>query len=258
MPVEDDEISKLARKSFEKQGMTIHTSAKVSDLNSGSTDVSATITLEDGTSSTQTFERAILAVGIAANTENLGLEESGVKVEHGSIQIDEYCRTTAQNIYAIGDVAGAPALAHKASHEAIICVDKIADQPDVHPLDRNNIPGCTYCTPQVASVGLTEKAALEAGHELKIGRFPYQANGKAIALGETEGMIKTIFDVKTGEMLGAHMIGTEATELIQGYTIGKTLETTEAELMHTVFPHPTLSEMMHESVLEAFDRALHI
>ncbi len=258
MPVEDEEISRLARKSFEKQGMTIHTGGKVGDLKAGDLDVTATITLEDGTSSSQSFERVILAVGIAANTENLGLEEVGVKVEQGSITIDEFCRTTADNIYAIGDVAGAPALAHKASHEAIICVEKIAGQTDVHPLDRRNIPGCTYCTPQVASVGLTEAAALEAGYELKIGRFPYQANGKAIALGETEGMIKTIFDAKTGEMLGAHMIGTEATELIQGYTIGKALETTEAELMHTIFPHPTLSEMMHESVLDAYERALHI
>ncbi|MCP4937387.1 MAG: dihydrolipoyl dehydrogenase [bacterium] len=258
MPVEDEEISALARKSFEKQGMTIHTGAKVSDLTSGDVDVSATITLADGESSTRQFERVILAVGIAANTENLGLEENGVKVENGAVQIDDYCATTAPNIYAIGDVAGAPALAHKASHEAILCVEKITGQADIHPLDRNNIPGCTYCTPQVASVGLTEKAALVAGYELKIGRFPYQANGKAIALGETDGMIKTIFDAKTGEMLGAHMIGAEATELIQGYTIGKTLETTEAELMHTIFPHPTLSEMMHESVLEAYDRAMHI
>ncbi len=258
MPVEDEEISALARKSFEKQGMTIHTGAKVSGLKSGDSDVAATITLKDGKSSTEKFERVILAVGIVANTENLGLEEGGVKVERGDIVIDEFCRTTADNVYAIGDVAGAPALAHKASHEAIICVEKIAGQEGVHPLDRLNIPGCTYCTPQVASVGLTEKAAREAGYDLKIGKFPYQANGKAIALGETEGMIKTIFDVKTGELLGAHMIGTEATELIQGYVIGKTLETTEAELMHTIFPHPTLSEMMHESVLAAFDRALHV
>jgi len=258
MPVEDEEISVLARKSFEKQGMTIHTQAKVSDLKSGPNDVTATLTLKDGKSSKETFERVILAVGIQANTENLGLEEAGVKVERGDVVIDEFCRTTAGNVYAIGDVAGAPALAHKASHEAIICVEKIAEQKGVHPLDRSNIPGCTYCTPQVASVGMTEKAAREAGHELKIGKFPYQANGKAIALGETEGMIKTIFDAKTGELLGAHMIGTEATELIQGYVIGKTLETTETELMHTIFPHPTLSEMMHESVLAAFDKALHI
>ena len=258
MPVEDEEISALARKSFEKQGMTIHTGAKVADLKSGADNVSAHITLKDGTSSTQTYDRVILAVGIIANSENLGLEDNGVKVEHGNVVIDEFCRTTVANIYAIGDVAGAPALAHKASHEAIICVEKIAGLEDVHPLDRSNIPGCTYCTPQVASVGLTEKAALEAGHELKIGKFPYQANGKAIALGETEGMIKTLFDAKTGELLGAHMIGTEATELIQGYVIGKTLETTETELMHTIFPHPTLSEMMHESVLAAFDKALHV
>jgi dihydrolipoamide dehydrogenase len=258
MPVEDEEISKMARKAFEKQGMTIHTNARVSDLKTRKAGVSATIALEDGKSSTKVFERVILAVGIQANTENLGLEEQGVKIENGHIVTDEFCRTSAEHVYAIGDVAGAPALAHKASHEAIVCVEKIAGLDDVHPLEVNNIPGCTYCTPQVASVGLTEKAALEAGYELKVGRFPYQANGKAIALGETEGMIKTIFDAKTGEMLGAHMIGTEATEMIQGFTIGKTLETTEAELMHTIFPHPTLSEMMHESVLEAFDRALHI
>ena len=258
MPVEDEEISALARKSFEKQGMTIHIGAKVSDLKSGANDVSANITLADGKSSTQTFDRVILAVGIIANSENLGLEEIGVKTERGDVVIDEYCRTSVENIYAIGDVAGAPALAHKASHEAIICVEQIAGLENVHPLDRRNIPGCTYCTPQVASVGLTEKAALEAGYELKIGKFPYQANGKAIALGETEGMIKTLFDAKTGELLGAHMIGTEATELIQGYVIGKTLETTETELMHTIFPHPTLSEMMHESVLAAYDRALHV
>ncbi len=258
LPVEDEEISALARKSFEKQGMTIHTGAKVGDLKAGANDVSATLTLADGTSSTQTYERVILAVGITANSENLGLEESGVKLKNGTVVIDEFCRTSASNIYAIGDVAGAPALAHKASHEAIICVEKIAGLPDVHPLDRSNIPGCTYCTPQVASVGLTEKAALEAGYELKTGKFPYQANGKAIAMGETEGMIKTLFDAKTGELLGAHMIGAEVTELIQGYTIGKSLETTEAELMHTIFAHPTLSEMMHESVLDAYDRALHI
>ncbi|MCF6198358.1 MAG: dihydrolipoyl dehydrogenase [Hyphomicrobiaceae bacterium] len=258
MPVEDEEISALARKSFEKQGMTIHTGAKVSDLKSGASDVTATITLKDGKSSSETFERVILAVGIIANSENLGLEEAGVKVERGDVLIDEFCRTTAEHVYAIGDVAGAPALAHKASHEAIICVEKIAGQEGVHPLDRSNIPGCTYCTPQVASVGMTEKVARGAGHELKIGKFPYQANGKAIALGETEGMIKTIFDVKTGELLGAHMIGAEVTELIQGFVIAMNLETTEAELMHSVFPHPTLSEMMHESTLEAFGRALHV
>ena len=258
MPVEDEEISTLARKLFEKQGMSIHTGARVGDLQVLDDEVSATITRADGKSSTEIFNRVILAVGITANTENLGLEENGVKVENGSVAIDKYCRTTAPNIYAIGDVAGAPALAHKASHEAIICVEKIAGLADVHPLDRNNIPGCTYCTPQVASVGLTEKAAREAGHDLKTGKFPYQANGKAIALGETDGMIKTVFDAETGELLGAHIIGPEATELIQGYVIGKTLETTQTELMHTIFPHPTLSEMMHESVLAAYGRALHI
>ena len=222
--------------------MTIHTNAKVSDLKAGDTDVSAMITLEDGARvRVNSYERVILAVGIAANTENLGLEESGVKVENGSIVIDEYCRTTSGYIFT----QSAMWLGHQHWHTRPVmkpssALKRSLGQADVHPLDKNNIPGCTYCTPQVASVGLTEKAALDAGYELKIGRFPYQANGKAIALGETEGMIKTIFDAKTGEMLGAHMIGTEATELIQGYTIGKTLETTEAELMHTVFPHPTL------------------
>lgn len=258
MPVEDEEISKFARKSFEKQGMTIHTGAKVDGLKTEASGVAARITLADGISENKAFDRVILAVGITPNTENLGLEECGVTLERGHVVTDEYCRTSASNIYAIGDIAGAPALAHKASHEAIICVEKIAGLDDVHPLDTKNIPGCTYCTPQVASVGLTEKAARDAGYELKVGRFPYQANGKAIAMGETEGMIKTIFDAATGEMLGAHMVGAEATELIQGYTVGKVLETTEAELMHTIFPHPTLSEMMHESVLDAFDRALHI
>jgi dihydrolipoamide dehydrogenase len=257
MPVEDEEISAIARKSFEKQGMTIHTGAKVSGLKANPGGVAAAIELADGRKLDASFDRAIVAVGIMANTEDLGLEAAGVKVEKGAIVIDEYCRTTAPGVYAIGDVAGAPALAHKASHEAIICVETISGLAQVHPLDRNNIPGCTYCTPQVASVGLTEAKAKQAGYEVKVGRFPYQANGKAIALGETEGMIKTVFDARTGELLGAHMIGAEVTELIQGYTIGKTLETTEQELMHTIFPHPTLSEMMHESVLDAFGRVIH-
>ena len=257
MPAEDAEISAMAQKSFEKQGMTIHTGAKVNGLKAGKNSVGADMELADGKKQTQSFDRAILAVGIVANTENLGLETVGVKVERGNIVIDEFCRTSLSGVYAIGDVAGAPALAHKASHEAIICVEKIAGLADVHPLDRSNIPGCTYCSPQVASVGLTEQQAKDAGYSLKVGRFPYQANGKAIALGETEGMIKTIFDEKTGELLGAHMIGAEVTELIQGYVIGKTLETTEQELMHTIFPHPTLSEMMHESVLDAYGRVIH-
>jgi dihydrolipoamide dehydrogenase len=258
LPVEDDEISAFARKAFEKQGMKIHTGAKVESLKAGKDSVEARLTLKDGKSETQSFERVILAVGITGNVENLGLEEAGVKVEKGHIVIDEWGATGVPGVYAIGDVAGPPWLAHKAMHEGVMCVEKIAGVKGVHPMDTRNIPGCTYCMPQVASVGLTEKAAKAAGHEVKVGRFPYVGNGKAIALGETEGMIKTVFDAKTGELLGAHMVGAEVTELIQGYTIGKTLETTEAELMHTIFPHPTLSEMMHEAVLDAYGGVLHI
>jgi dihydrolipoamide dehydrogenase len=258
LPVEDEEISAFARKSFEKQGMKIHTSAKVENLKPGKDSVEAKLTLKDGKAETQSFERVILAVGITGNVENLGLDEAGVKVEKGHIVIDAWCSTGVPGVYAIGDVAGPPWLAHKAMHEGVICVEKIAGVKGVHPMDTKNIPGCTYCMPQVASVGLTETAAKAAGHEVKVGRFPYVGNGKAIALGETEGMIKTVFDARTGELLGAHMVGAEVTELIQGYTIGKTLETTEAELMHTIFPHPTLSEMMHEAVLDAYGEVLHI
>ena len=200
----------------------------------------------------------ILAVGITGNVENIGLEDVGIKVDRGHIVIDEWCHTGVEGIYAIGDVAGPPWLAHKASHEGVICVEKIAGVEGVHPLKTSNIPGCTYCHPQVASIGMTEQKAKDEGREIKVGRFPYQGNGKAIALGEPDGLIKTIFDAKTGELLGAHMIGAEVTELIQGYGIAKTMETTEAELMHTIFPHPTLSEMMHESVLDAYDRVVHI
>jgi dihydrolipoamide dehydrogenase len=258
LPVEDEEISTFARKAFEKQGMKIHTGAKVEGLKAGGDKVEAKLTLKDGKSQTQSFDRVILAIGITGNTENLGLEEAGVKVERGHITIDPWCSTGVPGIYAIGDVTGAPWLAHKAMHEGVLCVEKIAGVAGVHPIDTKNIPGCTYCMPQVASVGLTEKAAKAAGHEVKVGHFPYVGNGKAIALGETEGLVKTVFDAKTGELLGAHMIGAEVTELIQGYTIGKTLETTEAELMHTIFPHPTLSEMMHEAVLDAYGEVLHI
>jgi dihydrolipoamide dehydrogenase len=258
LPVEDEEISKFARKSFEKQGMKIHTGAKVEGLKAGKGAVEAKLTLAGGKAETLKVERVILAIGIAGNIENIGLEDVGVKVEKGRIAIDEYCRTNVAGIYAIGDVAGPPWLAHKAMHEGVLCVEKIAGVQGVHPMDVKNIPGCTYCSPQVASVGLTEKAAKDAGHEVRVGRFPYQGNGKAIALGETEGMIKTVFDAKTGELLGAHMVGAEVTELIQGYTIAKSMETTEAELMHTIFPHPTLSEMMHEAVLDAYGQVLHI
>ena len=256
LPVEDDEISALARKAFEKQGMSIHTSTTVKALKKAENSVTAT--LEGGGKTWDvTVDRVILAVGIVGNVENCGLEGTKVKVEKTHIVIDEWCRTGEPGVYAIGDVVGPPWLAHKASHEGIICVEKIAGVPGVHPLDTTRIPGCTYSRPQVASVGLTEKAAREQGHKVKVGRFPFIGNGKAIALGEPEGMVKTVFDAATGELLGAHMIGTEVTELIQGYGVAKTLETTEAELMHTVFPHPTLSEMMHESVLDAYGRAVH-
>ncbi len=198
-----------------------------------------------------------MAVGITGNVENMGLEEAGVKIDRGHVVIDQWCRTGVDCIYAIGDLAGPPWLAHKASHEGVICVEKIAGVADVHPLNTLNIPGCTYCRPQVASLGLSETGALAAGHQVRVGRFPLIGNGKAVALGEPEGLIKTVFDATTGELLGAHMIGAEVTEMIQGFVVAKTLETTEAELMATVFPHPTISEAMHESVLDAFDRALH-
>jgi dihydrolipoamide dehydrogenase len=258
LPVEDAEISQLAEKSFKKQGMTILTGAKVERLEMLKDGVKATIATKDGKSETKEFHRAILAVGITGNIENIGLEKAGVKTEKGHIVIDEWCRTGVPGLFAIGDVAGAPWLAHKAMHEGVLCVEKIAGVSGVHPMDVTNIPGCTYSQPQVASVGLTEAKAKEQGRAVKVGRFPYMGNGKAIALGEPEGLVKTIFDAKTGELLGAHMIGAEVTELIQGYVIARTLETTEAELAETVFAHPTLSEMMHESVLDAYGRALHI
>jgi dihydrolipoamide dehydrogenase len=258
LPVEDEEVSAFAKKSFEKQGIKILTGAKVDRLEKGANSVKATIALKDGKQETQEFSRVILAVGIAGNVENLGLEQQGVKIEKSHISIGEYGRTAAPGIYAIGDVAGPPWLAHKASHEGIICVEKIAGKNNVHPLNVKNVPGCTYSHPQVASIGLTEAAAKADGREIKVGRFPYQGNGKAIALGDPEGFVKTIFDAKTGELLGAHMIGAEVTELIQGFGIAKTLETTEAELMEAIFPHPTLSEMMGESVLDAYGRVIHI
>lgn len=256
LPVEDAEISAFAQKSFEKQGMKILTNTTVKDLKKTGNNVKVTVET-NGKMQEITVERVISAIGIVGNTENLGLEKTKVKVDKTHVVTDAYSRTDEPGVYAIGDLAGPPWLAHKASHEGIICVEKIVGLNDIHPLAKNNIPGCTYCMPQVASVGLTEQAAREKGYELKVGRFPYMGNGKAIALGEPEGLIKTIFDAKTGELLGAHMIGAEVTELIQGYTIAKTLETTEAELTHTIFPHPTLSEMMHESVLSAYGKAIH-
>jgi dihydrolipoamide dehydrogenase len=257
LPVEDAEISAFAQKAFEKQGMKIMTGANVKALKKGADNVTATIEA-GGKSQDITVDRVILAVGIVGNVENLGLEGTKVKVEKTHIVTDGYGATGEPGVYAIGDLTGAPWLAHKASHEGVICVEKIAGLKDVHPLNTANIPGCTYCMPQVASVGLTEQAAKDKGHEVKVGRFPFIGNGKAIALGEPEGLVKTVFDAKTGELLGAHMIGAEVTELIQGYTIARTLETTEAELLHTVFPHPTISETMHEAVLAAYGRAIHI
>jgi len=254
LPVEDAEISAFARKEFEKQGMKIITGASVKSVRKGADN--AVVTVEAaGKTQEITVDRVISAVGIVGNVEGIGIEGTGVKVERTHILIDEFCRTGEPGVYAIGDVCGAPWLAHKASHEGVLCVEKIAGLP-VHPIDWTNIPGCTYCRPQVASVGLTEAKAKES-HEVRVGHFPFIGNGKAIVMGEPDGMVKVVFDAKTGELLGAHMIGAEVTEMIQGYAIARTLETTEEDLMHTVFPHPTVSESMHEAVLDAYGRAIH-
>jgi dihydrolipoamide dehydrogenase len=252
LPVEDVDVSAFVHKALTKQGMTIHVSSGVETLEVTASGVNATIKGQGA----KTFSHVIVAVGIAPNTENIGLEALGVKTERGHIVTDGYGRTGVEGIYAIGDVTGPPWLAHKASHEGVICVEAIAGNKP-HPMETGNIPGCTYSRPQVASVGFTEAKAKEVGYEVKVGKFPFIGNGKAIALGEAEGFIKTVFDAKTGELLGAHMVGAEVTELIQGYAIARQLETTEEDLMHTIFPHPTLSEMMHESVLDAYGRALH-
>ena len=256
MPVEDAEISAFAQNAFEKQGMKIRTKTMVKQIDRGQGSVTAHIE-QNGKVTTEVFDTVISAVGIVGNVEDLGLEALGVDVDRTHIKTDAYCRTAVAGVYAIGDVAGAPWLAHKASHEGVMVAEMIAGGTP-HPVKPESIAGCTYCTPQVASVGYTEAQAKEAGHEVRVGRFPFIGNGKAIALGESEGMVKTVFDAKTGELLGAHMIGAEVTELIQGYVVGRQLETTEEDLMQTVFPHPTLSEMMHESVLDAWDRAIHI
>ncbi len=255
LPVEDEEISALAAKAFRKAGMTILEGAKVARLDRGKGQVTAHVE-QAGKVEKMAFDTVISAVGIVANTEGLGLEDLGIALERGHVAVDEYCRTNVAGIYAIGDLAAPPWLAHKASHEGVMVAEMIAGQTP-HPVRPEAIAGCTYCTPQVASVGLTEAQARAAGRDIRVGRFPFIGNGKAIALGEAEGMVKTVFDAATGELLGAHMIGPEVTELIQGYVIGRTLETTEAELMQTVFPHPTLSEAMHESVLDAWGRAIH-
>jgi len=263
VPAEDEEVSAALRKSLEKQGMTILTGVGVQSLKADGEGVAAEIKMADGQVAPHRFSHCIVAVGIVHNIEGIGLEELGVVVEKGRITIDPYGRTSVPGVWAIGDVTGAPWLAHKASHEGITAAESIAKElgnKDVHPhvMDPRNIPGCTYCHPQVASVGLSEAKAKEAGYEVRVGKFPAIGNGKAIALGETEGFIKTVFDAKTGELLGAHMIGAEVTELIQGYTVGKTAELVEEDFINTIYPHPTLSEMMHESVLAAYDRVLHI
>ncbi len=258
LPAEDEEISKFAEKQFRKQGMKILTGATVAGLEKGKTSVEASVKTADGKTEMIEADRVVLAIGITGNVENLGLEALGAKIDRGHVVVDEWLKTSVAGLYAIGDLVGPPWLAHKASHEGVICVEKIAGVPGVHPLDVTKIPGCTYSNPQVASVGLTEAKAKAAGKKVKVGRFPFNGNGKAIALGEPEGMVKTIFDEATGELLGAHMIGAEVTELIQGYAIARTMEGTEEDLMHTIFPHPTLSEMMHEAVLDAYGRVVHV
>jgi dihydrolipoamide dehydrogenase len=256
LPVEDEEVSAFMEKQLTKQGIAIRTGCGLEALDATDTGVTARIKGKDGTVEASEFSHAIIDIGIVPNTENIGLEELGVETERGHIKVDGFGRTNVGGVFAIGDVTGAPWLAHKASHEGIVCVEKMAGE-NPHPFEIWNIPGCTYSRPQVASVGMTEAKARDAGHEVRVGKFPFIGNGKAIALGEAEGFVKTVFDGKTGELLGAHMIGAEVTELIQGYVVARQLETTEAELMETVFAHPTLSEMMHESVLGAYGRAIH-
>ena len=258
LPVEDEEISQLAQKAFVKQGMKIKTSTTVEKLEKGADSVTALLKSVDGKSETISVERVILAVGIVGNVENIGLEQAGVKVEKTHVVVDQWGATGIEGLWAIGDLVGPPWLAHKAMHEGVIVAERIAGVKGVHPLDTSKVPGCTYCWPQVASVGFTEEKAKQLGRKIKVGRFPFIGNGKAIALGDSEGLIKTVFDAETGELLGAHMIGAEVTELIQGYAIARAGELTDAELAATIFPHPTLSEMMHEAVLDADKKALHI
>ncbi len=258
LPFEDEEISALARKSFEKRGMKIHTAATIQSVQKGAHDVTAAVDFGNGSVSRITVERVIVAVGITGNVEDLGIEGTGVRVDQGHIAVNEWLETGEAGVYAIGDLAGPPWLAHKASHEGIVCVERIAGLSGVRPLDRSRIPSCTYCRPQIASVGATEAEAKASGHEVRVGHFPFQANGKAIALGEPEGMVKTVFDAESGELLGAHMIGVNVTELIHGCVVARTMEATEAELIHAIFAHPTLAETMHESVLDAYGRVLHL
>ncbi|MEC7488466.1 MAG: dihydrolipoyl dehydrogenase [Pseudomonadota bacterium] len=257
LPSEDEEISAAARKAFENQGIVIHTDAKATSLKLNEDSVTVNAERVSKTSVELTVDRVILAVGITGNVEQIGLENTQVQIKDNHVVTNEWMETDEPRVYAIGDLAGPPWLAHKASHEAVICVEKLVGK-NIHPLDKSLIPGCTYSRPQIASVGMTESAAREAGYEVRVGRFPFAANGKAIALGDSEGIVKTVFDGQSGELLGAHMLGSDVTELIQGYMVAKTLETTEAELMAAVFPHPTLSEMMYEAVLDAYDRAIHV
>jgi dihydrolipoamide dehydrogenase len=258
LPAEDDEIAAAAQRAFEKQGMRIQTRTGVVSASKDGEKVAVVLRGEDGATQTLRFDRVILAIGITGNVEGLGLESTAVRIEKGHILVNEWLETDEPGVHAIGDVVGPPWLAHKASHEGVVCVERIAGFAGAHPLDATQVPGCTYCRPQIASVGLTERAARELGREVRVGRFPFLANGKALALGESEGFVKTVFDARSGELLGAHMIGGEVTELIQGFAIARSLETTEAELMRTVFAHPTLSEAMHEAVLDAYGRALNI
>jgi len=258
LPAEDEEISTFAKKQFEKQGMKILTGARVEKLEKGASFATATINTGDNKYETVQAQRVVLAIGIQGNWEHMGLKDLGVTIEKDHIVVNEWLETGVPGLYAIGDVCGPPWLAHKASHEGVICVERIAGQNDVHPLDTTLIPGCTYCQPQIASVGLSEAQAKEQGRKVKVGRFAFNGNGKAIALGEPEGLVKTVFDDETGELLGAHMIGAEVTELIQGFGVARTMEAVEEDLMHSIFPHPTLSEMMHESVLDAYGRVMHM
>ncbi len=258
LPVEDEEISTIAQKAFTAKGIKIHTGAKVTSVTKQKNGLVAHIQPAVGKEIDLAVDKVLLAVGIQANTENIGLEKTRVKTEKGHIITNEWCETDEPGMFAIGDVSGPPWLAHKGSHEGTLAVEKIAGLKGLRPIKRQNIPGCTYSSPQIASIGLTEKQAKATGREIKVGRFPFMANGKALAMGEGEGLVKTIFDAKTGELLGAHMIGAEVTELIQGFAIAKSLEATEQDLMHTIFPHPTLSEMMHESVLDAFGHVIHM
>jgi dihydrolipoamide dehydrogenase len=258
LPVEDEDVSAFADKAFRKQGMVIKTETTVENLTTSDNSVSAALKSKDGKSETLTVDRVILAVGIVGNVEDIGLEQAGIRVEKTHVVVNQWGETGVPGIFAIGDLVGPPWLAHKAMHEGVIVAERIAGVKGVHPLDTSKVPGCTYCWPQVASIGLTEARAREGGRKIKVGTFPFSANGKAIALGEAEGFIKTVFDAETGELLGAHMIGAEVTELIQGFSIARSLEATEADLQAVVFPHPTLSEIMHEAVLAADSRPLHI